>query len=164
MGASSEPGKGAAFRVYLPLTTETPLAEDSRVEKDRPAVGAEVVLLVEDEEELRKLLRDTLKKAGYSVLEASNGSEALQLSDKHPGPIHAVVTDMVMPKVGGRSLAQQLSISRPNTLVFYMSGYMNDATVRRDGLESGTHFLQKPFEPARLTMKIRDLLDRKAPR
>jgi CheY-like chemotaxis protein len=161
--ASSEPGKGATFQIYLPLTEEAPL-DGATLEKAPSSAGREVVLLVEDEDELRTLLRDTLKKAGYTVLEAANGSDALQVSKEHQGPIHAVVTDMVMPRLGGRSLVKRLAESRPEMLVLYMSGHFDDATIRRDGLESGVHFLQKPFEPALLTSKIRGLLDQKVAR
>ena len=158
--AYSEPGQGASFRVFLPRTTEALMEEAAAIEEKPSGNGIEVVLLVEDEDELRSLLRDTLLRKGYKVLEAMNGREALRVAEEYEGPIHLTVTDMVMPIMGGRDLAEQLAASRPQTPVVFMSGYLNDSAVHHQGLESSAHFLQKPFEPATLAEKIREVLDR----
>lgn len=158
--AFSEPGQGASFRIYLPRTSEVILQDESRAKPQRSPKGAEVVLLVEDEQELRALLRQSLESKGYTVLEAGNGVDALHAAGEHKGPIHIAVTDMVMPKMGGQSLAQHLTAEHPETQVLYISGYSNDAAIRRDGLASAVHFLQKPFEPTILAEKIREVLDR----
>ncbi len=158
--AYSEPGQGASFRVFLPRTSEA-VTELAAAFQERTAKnGAEVVLLVEDEEELRGLLRESLMRKGYRVLEAMNGQEALNVAREYQGTIHLAVTDMVMPVMGGRDLAQKLAASRPHTQVVFMSGYLNDSAVHQQGLESSAHFLQKPFEPAMLAAKIREVLDR----
>jgi two-component system, cell cycle sensor histidine kinase and response regulator CckA len=158
--ADSEPGQGACFRVFLPRTSEPLVKESTDVEERRAKNGMEVVLLVEDENELRALLRDTLLRRGYKVLEAMNGREALQVAEEFKGQIHLTVTDMVMPVMGGRDLADQLAALRPQTPVVFMSGYLNDSVIHHHGLESSAHFLQKPFEPAMLAEKIREVLDR----
>jgi PAS domain S-box-containing protein len=156
----SEPGQGASFRVFLPRTSEEFIEDAAEIEERPSRNGMEVVLLVEDEEELRSLLRDTLLRKGYKVLEAMNGREALRVAEEYQGPIHLAVTDMVMPIMGGRDLADQLAASRPQTPVVFMSGYLNDSAIHHQGLESSAHFLQKPFEPAALAEKIREVLDR----
>jgi len=158
--AYSEPGQGASFRVFLPRTAEAPTEQPAAFEERTSKNGAEVVLLVEDEEELRWLLRDSLVRKGYRVLEAMNGREAVRVAQEYQGPIHLAVTDMVMPVMGGRDLAEQLATSRPQTRVVFMSGYLNDSAVHQQGLESSAHFLQKPFEPGMLAEKIREVLDR----
>ncbi|MBI4475330.1 MAG: response regulator, partial [Acidobacteria bacterium] len=160
--AASGPGLGTTFHVYLPITMESPAFDDSQVSALRSQGSSEVVLLVEDETELRALLSQSLRKCGFVVLEAVNGIEALAMACTHRQPIDIVVTDMVMPRMGGRSLVSQLAADHPETAVLYMSGYSNDAAIRRDGLAPEMHFLQKPFEPHILARKIREVLDSRA--
>ena len=157
--AFSEPGCGATFQIFLPRRSELSEEQEPHVQHIKSSEGNEVVLLVEDEDELRSLLRDSMQGKGYRVLEAANGVEALDVARGYDGPIHVAVTGMVMPKMGGRPLAEQLSEARPETLMVFMSGYLNDAAIRRDGLTAKMHFIQKPFEPTALANKIREVLD-----
>jgi CheY-like chemotaxis protein len=158
--AFSEPGQGASFRIFLPRATEVEFDDENLSVNLQPVQnGAEVVLLVEDEDELRALLRDSLSKRGYRVLEAVDGLDALHVVREHTGPIHVAVTDMVMPRMGGRSLAEQLEHLRPDIQLLFISGYASDAEIRRDGLAVTVHFLEKPFEPGILADKIRYVLD-----
>jgi CheY-like chemotaxis protein len=154
----SEPGRGTTFRIYLPRV-------DAASPADRPprpapvASGTETILLVEDEEGVRELARDILRASGYTVLEARNGAEALLLCERHQGPLHLLLTDVVMPRMSGRELAERLAPLRPDLRVLYMSGYTDDAVIRHGVLGAGTAFLQKPFTPAGLVQSVRDTLD-----
>jgi CheY-like chemotaxis protein len=114
---------------------------------------------VEDEDGLRNLIRRTLVAAGYTVLTAANGPEALGLSELHQADIQLVLTDIVMPQMGGRVLAERLAAARPGIKVLYMSGYTDDAIVHHGVVGAGTHFLGKPFSAVALTRKVRDVLD-----
>ena len=151
----SEPGRGTAVRIYLPLVTDTmddPSAGDSPAELP---IGTETVLLVEDEPVVRDVASQALRERGYTVLEATNGSEALGLAVAHEGEqIHLLLTDVVMPLTGGRELAQQVRASRPETRVLFTSGYADPFV-----LETGTAFIQKPFTPKSLARKVREVLD-----
>jgi len=158
----SEPGKGTAFKIYLPRVEEVPGERGPAVEKRPvPALpqGAETVLVAEDDETLRRLIYEILQSSGYAVLEAGRGEEALRLAGEHAGPIHLLITDMVMPGMGGREVAGRLAALRPGTRVLYVSGYTDDAVVRHGVLESGVAFLQKPFVPEALLRKVREVLD-----
>jgi two-component system, cell cycle sensor histidine kinase and response regulator CckA len=158
----SEPGKGSTFKIYLPrvdaeamqLEAPQPLAPN---EKAGP--GRETVLLVEDEENLRQLTRQSLEHQGYSVIDAGDGATAMRLSQEHKGPIHLLLTDVIMPGMNGRELANQVSASRPHMKVLYMSGYTDDAIVRHGVLGAGMAFLSKPFTPDALAAKVREVLD-----
>ena len=121
--------------------------------------GAETVLLVEDEEQVRRLTKMALEKSGYTVLEAGHGGEAVRVAEKYDGPIHLLVSDVVMPEMGGRILAERLSASRPGIRVLFLSGYTDDAVVRHGVVEAGVAFLQKPFSPAALAQKVWAVLD-----
>lgn len=155
----SEVGKGSTFKVYLPRVQ----AAADRKEKAKPAApapaGKATVLLVEDEEILRELARTVLERSGYEVLSAGNGVEALALSEKHTEPIHILVTDVVMPKMNGRELAERLTALRPEIKVLYMSGYTDDAVIQRILLEPGAAFLPKPFTPSVFVSKVREMLE-----
>ena len=105
------------------------------------------------------MVREILEMSGYRVLEARHGAEALEISERHDGPIHLLVTDVVMPHMSGRELAQHLAPLRPDMRVLYMSGYTDDAIVRHGVLEAGTAFLSKPFTPDALAAKVREVLD-----
>jgi CheY-like chemotaxis protein len=119
----------------------------------------ETILLVEDEDAVRTLVRDALKATGYAVLEASHGHEALLICERHAGRIDLMVTDVVMPEMSGRELADRLAPVRPGLQVLYMSGYTDNAVVHHGVLDPGTTFLQKPFGPGVLLRKVREVLD-----
>jgi two-component system cell cycle sensor histidine kinase/response regulator CckA len=155
----SEVGKGSTFKIYLPCTEGAPEAPRRETTRLRPKRGIETVLLAEDAEALRRLLREILVQNGYTVLLAANGEEALRLSRQHAGPIHLLVTDMVMPQMSGRELAARLSPQRPETKVLYMSGYTEEAIATHGVFDSGAAFLEKPFSPDALARKIREVLD-----
>jgi CheY-like chemotaxis protein len=159
----SEPGQGTTFKIYLPQV-EDALERPKQSEASRSGRGGpETILLVEDEEGVRKLLRRVLEHNGYTVLEASSGMEALQLSTDHPGPIHLLITDLVMPQMSGRELAERIIQSRPALKLLYMSGYTNDAIIRHGISELDAAFLEKPFVPAALLERVRDVLDGSIP-
>ncbi|MBI3456043.1 MAG: response regulator [Candidatus Rokubacteria bacterium] len=155
----SEPGRGATFKIYLPRVDEAPDLPESVASVAPAAGGRETVLLVEDEETLRELAREILEMRGYAVLEARHGGEALVLAEQYPGPIHAMLTDVVMPEMSGRDLASRLTAAHPETKVLYMSGYTDSAIEHHGVLDPGTAFLQKPFTPDTLARKVRGVLD-----
>jgi two-component system cell cycle sensor histidine kinase/response regulator CckA len=154
----SEPGHGAAFKLYLPRVEEAPGTAEPARPTEITRRGSETVLLVEDDEPLRTLAREILSIQGYTVLDATSPSEALRLADVHPGPIHLLVTDVVMPQMNGRQVADHLLAARPGLKVLFMSGYTDAAIVEHGVLEPGTHFLQKPFTPDGLSRKVREAL------
>jgi CheY-like chemotaxis protein len=121
--------------------------------------GTETILLVEDEEGVRELARDILQGHGYTVLEARNGGEALLACERHQGPIPLLLTDVVMPQMSGRQLAERLAPLHPEMKVLYMSGYTDDAVIRHGVRDAGIAFLQKPFTPATVSRAVRELLD-----
>ena len=154
----SEPGHGAVFKLYLPRVEEAPGAAEPARPTEITRRGSETVLLVEDDEPLRTLAREILSIQGYTVLDAISPSEALRLADVHPGPIHLLLTDVVMPQMNGRQVADHLLAARPGLKVLFMSGYTDAAIVEHGVLEPGTHFLQKPFTPDGLSRKVREAL------
>jgi signal transduction histidine kinase/ActR/RegA family two-component response regulator len=155
----SEPGQGTTFRVYLPRLDAEPAPVDRSAQPAAAAGGTETILLVEDEEGVRELARDILRASGYTVLEARNGPEALLLCERHQGPLDMLLTDVVMPRMSGRELAERLAPLRPDLSVLYMSGYTDDAVIRHGVLGAGAAFLQKPFTPAILAQRVRETLD-----
>jgi CheY-like chemotaxis protein len=155
----SEPGQGTTFRIYLPRLEAAAVTVDRSVRPAAAAGGTETILLVEDEEGVRELARDILRASGYTVLEARNGAEALLLCERHQGPLDMLLTDVVMPRMSGRELAERLAPLRPELSVLYMSGYTDDAVIRHGVLAAGTAFLQKPFTPAALVLRVRETLD-----
>jgi PAS domain S-box-containing protein len=162
---NSAADSGSTFLIYLPRV-EAP--EDAGQEAVRPPLphpspGTETVLLAEDEEVVRRFAREILSGNGYKVLEAGNGREALLLSEAHRGEIHLLLTDVVMPKIGGRELADRIRTLRPELRILYMSGYTDDAILRDRVLEDGIPFLQKPFTPEGLARKVREVLDTACP-
>jgi CheY-like chemotaxis protein len=153
----SEIGRGSTFHIYLPQVEGT--AEKRATPVARAAAGGtETVLLVEDEESVRQLVRDTLESKGYQVVEAENGESGLKASVGHQGKIDLVITDVVMPGMGGREMVEQLAKTRPETKVLYLSGYTEDAIISEGTIESGTAFLQKPFTLQNLSRKVREVL------
>ena len=159
VSVDSAPGRGTTFRIYLPRVVDTSEAVEVGHAPTALAQGTETVLLVEDEPGLRDFAREVLETHGYQVLEASRPGEALRLAQEHAGRIQVMVTDVVMPQMNGRELAQRLTSVRPDLKVLYMSGYTDDAIVRHGVLEPGTAFLQKPFSPVALASKVRAVLD-----
>jgi two-component system cell cycle sensor histidine kinase/response regulator CckA len=121
--------------------------------------GGETVLVVDDEAAVRSAVREILQLTGYLVLEAGSGEEALRISAGQEGPIHLLLTDVVMPRMSGPEVAQRLARMSPKTRVLYMSGYSEDALIRRGMIEQGAPFLQKPFTPDTLVHKVREVLD-----
>jgi two-component system cell cycle sensor histidine kinase/response regulator CckA len=154
----SEVGHGTTFNIYLPRVEGVEEADGAISVSRTAAGGSETVLLVEDEESVRQLVRDTLASKGYHVLEAEDGQAGLTAAAVYEGKIDLVVTDVVMPGIGGRELVQQLLISRPGIKVLYLSGYTEDAIVNDGRTESGKTFLQKPFTLQNLSRKVREVL------
>src|SRR5216683_1183758 len=154
----SEVGHGTTFNIYLPRVEGTAEAHGAVSVSRTAAGGSETVLLVEDEESVRQLVRDTLASKGYHVLEAQDGQAGLTAAAMHEGKIDLVLTDVVMPGMGGRELVQQLLGSRPGIKVLYLSGYTEDAIVNEGTIESGKAFLQKPFTLQNLSRKVREIL------
>ena len=153
----SEKGRGTTFKIYLPSVEGK--AETAVTAGPVPApTGTETVLLVEDEGALRSMIREALEDAGYRVLEAGMPLQALAIAESHPGNIHLMLTDVVMPGMSGRDLAVRLKPLRPGAAVVFMSGYTDDAIGQHGLLELGTHFLQKPFTSHQLLQKIREVL------
>ncbi|MBN9522360.1 PAS domain S-box protein [bacterium] len=156
---TSEVGTGTTFEVYLPAADEAPGSRVGVALPDRAPGGRETVLLVEDEEAVRELAARVLRTKGYHVVEAADGAAALATAARHPGPIDLLVTDVVMPRLGGRELAARLAETRPGLRVLYLSGYTDDAVVRHGVTEAQVAFLQKPFGPDALAGKVREVLD-----
>jgi two-component system cell cycle sensor histidine kinase/response regulator CckA len=155
----SEVGRGTTFKVYLPRVDEG--AEEYRRDTDTEEAlqGAETILLAEDEETVRKLARQVLEMYGYQVLEAANGGAALLICERHTELIHLLITDVIMPEMSGRELADRLAQLRPEMKVLYMSGYTDNAIVHQGVLDEGANFIQKPFPTDALARKVREVLD-----
>jgi CheY-like chemotaxis protein len=155
----SEVGQGTVFKVYFRRIDETLTGRNPNAAASEPPRGTETILVVEDGAEIRKLVRRTLENAGYTVLEASHGEEALRVCEGYTGPIHLLLTDVVMPQMSGRALTEQLTPRYPAMSVLYMSGYTNDAIIHHGVLGADIAFLQKPFTPDRLAATVRAVLD-----
>ncbi|HXO86842.1 MAG TPA: ATP-binding protein, partial [Gemmatimonadales bacterium] len=155
----SEPGNGTVFKIYLPRVDESPSGAEETIELD--ARGTETILVVEDVAAVRAVTREMLERYGYQVLEAADGKAALDVAAAHAGPIHLLLTDVVMPEINGRELANRLSKARPGVNVLFMSGYTDDAVVRHGILQEGIAYLQKPFTPRSLAAKVRTSLNHK---
>jgi PAS domain S-box-containing protein len=155
----SEPGQGSTFKIYLPREMGAKVADTRPPPAPRRVTGTETILVVEDEEALREVARRALDAAGYTVLVAGDGDEALLASERHAGTIHLLLTDVVMPRMSGKVLARRLTKTRPTLKILYVSGYTDNAIARHGVIDAGTHFLGKPFTSANLTRKVREVLD-----
>jgi two-component system, cell cycle sensor histidine kinase and response regulator CckA len=157
----SEPGIGTTFKVYMPQVDAT--TESGIMQRPQLAVGGgETVMVVEDEQGVRDLVKHILARGGYSVLTAKSAEEAVQACAEKDGEIALLLTDVVLAKGSGREVAEKLSAMRPKMRVLFMSGYTDDAIVRHGVLDANTAFLQKPFTPDRLLSKVREVLDSNA--
>jgi two-component system cell cycle sensor histidine kinase/response regulator CckA len=160
IGVYSEVGHGTTFKVYLPRVYEAADSLAGHADDGIVPRGTETVLLVEDEPLVREIASHILHEKGYTVLEASNGDDALRIVHEQAGaPIAMLVTDVVMPQMGGKALAEQVTSVYPNIKVLFVSGYATDAIVHHGRLEAGTNFLSKPFTPAAFARKVREVLD-----
>jgi CheY-like chemotaxis protein len=162
---TSEPGRGSTFKLYFPLARqdENPVEEKAAEPAAAEGIGHEIILLAEDEGAVRKLVYEVLRSAGYHVLADGDGEAALEQAQTWAGPIHLLITDVIMRKVGGTEVARRLARSRPGLRVLYISGFTGDAIVRNGILDDSIAFLQKPFSPAQLLSRVRRILDASAP-
>jgi CheY-like chemotaxis protein len=156
----SEPGRGTTFKIYLPQVDELPETGDLPAPLQPVAGGRETILLAEDDPSVRAIVSDVLTQKGYRVLRAPDGQTALAIARGQPEEIHLLLTDLVMPGMTGRDLAEALTAERSGLRVLYMSGYTDDAVVRHGVLTDGMPYLQKPFAPRALATKVREVLDR----
>jgi PAS domain S-box-containing protein len=155
----SEPGNGATFRILLPQANEHAALSEAEESHDRPQPGFETILLAEDEEMVRTLTRRILESHSYKILEARDGSEALAIAEQHIGPVHLLLTDVIMPKMCGKELAQQLQKNRPDIRVLYMSGYSELLVSHQGILDANVALIEKPFSEEGLLQRIRTVLD-----
>jgi len=154
----SEPACGTSVKVYLPRIDQ-PVFVAPENRRSNVARGSETILVAEDDEMVRTLVREALEREGYRVLASADPVEARRVSDRHRGTIHLLISDVVMPKLSGRELAEQLLTRRPAMKVLYMSGYTDNAVLNSGILHQEVAFLQKPFTPAALTEKVREVLE-----
>jgi CheY-like chemotaxis protein len=155
----SEPGRGTAFRIYLPATEGSRIKQGDRMTQTQIAGGSETILIVEDEPDLRELARIFLESYGYKVLEAGSAEQALRTVEEFGTRIHLLLTDVIMPGMSGRQLAEKILQKDPQTKILYMTGYTDDMVVQHKVLEPGVQLLQKPFTRAELALKVRSTLD-----
>jgi PAS domain S-box-containing protein len=158
IGVSSQPGQGASFKIYLPRIDSMPGRDSVRSSVPMTLCGGETVLVVEDQEDVRKLIRTILESYGYRVLEAENGIEALRLTEEHPAEIHLLLTDIILPGMNGKTLSEQVRVLLPKLKIVFMSGYPEDVISRRGVLERDVAYLPKPFSPESLAVKVREVL------
>jgi CheY-like chemotaxis protein len=154
----SEPGRGATFKLYFPRVSGNAEVRTSERPAPDSVRGTETILLVEDDDQVRVLARSILRRNGYVVLEAPNGGEALLICEQHGSRIHLLLTDVVLPRMSGRQLAERLSTERPEMKVLFMSGYTDDAILQHGVLDSDVAYLQKPLTPTSLIRKVREVL------
>ncbi len=157
----SEPGKGSTFKIYLPRTEDRREVPDKEVPPVEDLRGGKTVIVVEDEVSIRNLAVEILGQYGYEILSAGDGEEALAIVGEHKGEISLLLTDVVMPRMGGRELYERLRQLRPGIKVLYMSGYTDNAIIHHDVLDPGIAFLQKPYSPISLLRKVKDVLEEK---
>ena len=155
----SRPGQGTTFNIYLPRLEAPVEAPEAGTTLAAKLEGSETILVVEDEDALRTLLCRFFRLYGYNVLEARHGGEALLLSERHRGPIHLMVTDVVMPQMSGRELADRLAPLHPDMTVFFMSGYTDGDLIAYGAPGPSQYFIPKPFRPMDLVKQVRDILN-----
>ncbi len=155
----SEPGEGTTFKIYLPMVTGKVESRRREQLSEENLSGTETILVAEDEEEVRQLVRKTLQEKGYTVIAAPHGEEAVQLFNSYNGKIDLILTDVVMPKMSGRELANRIRSAHPDMNILFMSGYTDNAIVNHGILDKETNFIQKPFTPKSLLNKIRTVLE-----
>jgi hypothetical protein len=156
---SSQPGRGTSFRIYLPRVDQAAVTAEPVAPRDIAVRGAETILLVEDDDMLRTLVRETMESAGYRILEASDPLEARLIAGRHRGAIHLLIADVVMPKASGPELARELLRHSPGLKVLYMSGHSDSAISKRGVRRREVALLPKPFTPAALAAKVREVLE-----
>jgi CheY-like chemotaxis protein len=159
IGVHSEPGRGTTFKVYLPRVRKPVDQVEESVADEEPPGGSETILVAEDEEIVRSFEREALTELGYTVLEAHGPGHALELARDHSGVIHLLVTDVVMPELSGRELAERLAKDNPEMRTLYTSGYAAGAIVSHGVLDPGVAFLPKPLSRLTLAQKVREVLD-----
>jgi CheY-like chemotaxis protein len=154
----SEPGKGSTFKIYLPRVeggAQAPVKSGVKVES---LTGTETILVVEDDDAVRKLVHRALVDHGYTVLDAISAREAVTFCERHKGLIHLMISDVILPQMSGRELAKRVQELRPKMRVIFMSGYADDAVAHHGILEAGHVFVEKPFVPAAMVRKVREIL------
>jgi signal transduction histidine kinase/CheY-like chemotaxis protein len=161
--AYSEPGRGTTFKIYMPREEGAPVAEEPAAEPVARQARAETILVVEDSDMVRNLVYQVLARRGYTMLLARSGEDALRIAGLFQGTIHLLVTDVVMPGMGGRQVADRLAATRPGIRVLYVSGYTENAIVHQGVLQAGIDFLEKPFTPQALERKVEEILGREDP-
>ena len=154
----SEPDHGTTFRIYLPRT-ESMDEVKTTVSEEKPLRGTQTILLVEDEESILNLGKVILTEFGYTVLTAQTPGEAVNLAERHKGPLHLLIADVVMPEMNGRELEEKISALRPGIKTLFMSGYTADVIAHQGVLEAGIKFLEKPFSLRTLAEKVREALE-----
>jgi CheY-like chemotaxis protein len=159
LDVTSRVGHGTRFDLYFPSVESDILTAAPTQPSGQPQRGTETILVAEDEPSVRTLVREELRKLGYRVIEAKNGVEACLLATQQAGSLQLLLTDVVMPGMGGRELAQHLSVIKPDLRTLFMSGYMDDVGIMAGQEEGTSSFLQKPFTPDVLGRAVRDLLD-----
>jgi len=158
---SSELGRGSTFDIFLPRARREGMSviPGGRDQRRIAAAGSETILLVEDESDLRRLLKHVLESRGYKVLEAGNGEDAVNLAKRHRGDIQLLLTDMIMPRMNGRDAAQLIRSLRPAIKVIYMTGYADDKILRPGTLSKDEALLEKPVVPDELALRIREMIE-----
>jgi two-component system cell cycle sensor histidine kinase/response regulator CckA len=159
IGVYSEENVGTTFKIYLPSVDKPQMPQAQSVLESQMPTGTETILLAEDEQMVRDLIRRILTRCGYTVLTAERPNEALMLGQEHPASINLLITDVVMPQIGGKELAARLVSSHPEAQVLFISGYTDNAIVHHGVLDEGVNFIQKPFSPSSLAIKVREILD-----
>ncbi len=163
IAVESEMGKGCSFRIYLPRIEQAAAALRKNIPASTAVRGGETILLVEDAEPLRRLEHLLLSASGYLVLPAANGSDALQVAAQHDGPIHMLLTDVVMPGMNGRVLGERLRARQRSIAVLYVSGYTDNFIAGHGVLDAGVHLLRKPFTEEQFLRKVREVLEENNP-